>query len=110
MSGTDERHALGVQKRSSATPASFGYMSRLWGLVGAVQVDRGGESAGVVAFGMFVMHAVVQNMYRVSEKLVLKPLHVAPHCWWSASRSRSRPGSCAHSKRGSAGRAHSTRT
>jgi surfactin synthase thioesterase subunit len=34
--------------------------------------------------GLFVMHDVLRNMFRLSEGFALKALHVAPHCWWSS--------------------------
>jgi thioesterase domain-containing protein len=34
--------------------------------------------------GLFVMHDVLRNMFRLSEGFALKKLHVAPHCWWSS--------------------------
>jgi amino acid adenylation domain-containing protein/non-ribosomal peptide synthase protein (TIGR01720 family) len=34
--------------------------------------------------GLFVMHDVLRNMFRLSEGFALKQLHVAPHCWWSS--------------------------
>jgi hypothetical protein len=40
--------------------------------------------------GLFVMHDVLRNMFRLSEGFVLKKLHVAPHCWWSSDAQASR--------------------
>jgi len=34
--------------------------------------------------GLFVMHDVLRNMFRLSEGFALKQLDVAPHCWWSS--------------------------
>jgi non-ribosomal peptide synthase protein (TIGR01720 family) len=40
--------------------------------------------------GLFVMHDVLRNMFRISEGFALKALHVAPHCWWSSDAQATR--------------------
>jgi thioesterase domain-containing protein len=40
--------------------------------------------------GLLVMHDVLRNMFKLSERFALKTLHVAPHCWWSSDAQESK--------------------
>src|SRR5262249_29152765 len=53
-------------------------------LVGKVTGSSAAAQEGFDLEGLLVMHGVLQNMYRVSERFALKRLDVAPHCWWSS--------------------------
>jgi thioesterase domain-containing protein len=53
------------------------------GLVGRVTGASADAQEEFDLDGLFVMHDVLRNMFRIAEQFALKQLHVAPHCWWS---------------------------
>jgi amino acid adenylation domain-containing protein/non-ribosomal peptide synthase protein (TIGR01720 family) len=60
------------------------------GLVGRVTGASADAQEEFDLEGLFVMHDVLRNMFRISEQFALKQLHVAPHCWWSADAQASK--------------------